>query len=153
MENLHLIEKAANLLKEHETTASYTNPMRKFLAGARIALESVILLFRGNTKALDYLMAPQLLDKLPTNLKEVLPMLQAMRESGTVNPYLRFRLVDKNDRTNSWYPVEFDGEYRLWGYTSTKEEAHLGIFYVQQLPLDLEIDTEFEPKFLQELLG
>ena len=152
MDKYPLIHKAVQVLQQHESNAPVSNLMRQYIVGARHALEAVELYLKENELGMQYLMQPQILDKVPKCLSEVIKHLQAMRESGT-NPYLRFRLVDSNDPKRSWYPVEYDGEYKLWGYVSDPETPGLRIFYIQELPLDLTLDTEFPPKFLQEMLN
>jgi hypothetical protein len=75
-----------------------------------------------------------------------------MREAGP-NPHMTVRLVSASNPDMAWYPVEYDGEWKLWGYVSEKLNPGLRIFYIQELPPDIRVDSGAPCKHYSDFIG
>ena len=152
MDKFVTLKKVINQLRQHETNSSGTDSMRYMIVGARIMAEAIQCYLQGDDSALRNLEVPQLLDKVPPTVRPVINSLKAMRESGA-NPYLPVRLVSPVNPEKSWYPAEYDGEHKLWGYVSNPTDSGLRIFYIQELPPDIQLSMEYVPEHLNDLTG
>ena len=152
MDNFPKIEFIINKLRQHETNAPGTDSMRYMIVGARLMAEAIQLYLQGDDSALSKLEVPQLLDKVPPTIRPVINSLKAMREAGA-NPYLTFRLVSDTVPGWAWFPAEYDGEHKLWGYVSNPIEPGLRIFYIQELPADIRLCTAYKAEHLNDLIA
>jgi hypothetical protein len=125
--------------------------MAQYINGALHALKAVKLYMEGSELSMGTLMSPNDLPCVPNDFRDILPKLNDMRTSGP-NPMLNFRVISKKDPKHSWFPIEFDGEYRLWGYVSNPVSSGLRCFYIQELPLDIMVDTQYTPKTYMEIV-
>ena len=152
MKNFPLIRTMINKLRDHESKTSGTMSMRYMIVGARLCAEAIELYLQGDDTMIKNLSIPAMLDKAPKGIREVVTGLKAMREAGP-NPMMKVRLISPTNPEKAWYPVEYDGEYKLWGYISEKENPGLRIFYIQELPPDIFLDTEAHCSQYSEFTG
>ena len=151
-QNFPLISNVVNKLRDHESKMSGSISMRYLIVGARLCAEAINLYIEGDDTMLKNLEVPSMLDKAPEGIREAINGLKAMREAGP-NPHLTMRLVSSSNPDRAWYPVEYDGEYKLWGYCSEKESPGLRIFYIQELPPDIRLDGGQSGTFYSDFCG
>jgi hypothetical protein len=150
MEAYPLITKARKALETHRGKA-LTRPVKNYLSGIIDALTAVEMYMQNVTIGLDQFMTPESLLIVPSCVKDTCDMLRDMRTSCPINPELRFRFIADSQPDHAWFPIEYDGEYNLYGYVSRPHFAGLQVFTIQSLPSDVKLCTEWIPKTYKEL--